>query len=258
MALFSLVAVFVATFAWFFALKNVTGTGMVVKVKEDGKAFSALTVHRCKTNESTNTKLKFYSQDNGSTPINLDYYSQLNMSQPVLMLFKLTPGGVEPSKVKLTVTSDHPEAYDTIEQTNTDAPNYYGNFSFSSAVGFKVIPYTISQYDTTPVVDPVNSSNITYPDPFNFENVDVTGISQQSFVQVSNGDLVWSHKTNGVNDASFNLYSSTDTSTASDHLLSYLAVIFDYNQEALTQIYSKNLTNTHDLVFDCDFSMLIS
>ena len=86
----------------------------------------------------------------------------------------------------------------------------------------------------------------------------MSGISQQSFVEVSNGQLVWSRKTNGVNDAGFDLYSSTDTSTADDHKLSYLAVIFDYNQEALTQIYSKNLTNPHDLVFDCDFSMWIS
>ena len=54
------------------------------------------------------------------------------------------------------------------------------------------------------------------------------------------------------------LFSSTDASTESDHLISYLAVIFDYNKEALSHIYSKNLANTHDLVFDCDFSMWIS
>lgn len=242
MSAFSLIAVVTACFAWFTYNHEASGKQAIVSVGGQVGSESVLTVHRCKTNESTESHLKFDPTDNGLTAINLDYYSELNISQPILLLFKMKAGGVAPDLVKLTIKSQHPEAYSTINTSNSSLPNYYGNFSLCSAVGFKVIAYNINQYDTT------GNAN-----PFNFNNVLVSGVEQQSFVEVNNNQLVWSHKTGNQNDESFDLYKGTGTAP----LITYLAVIMDYNAAAINFICNNNPSNNYDLTFDCDFHLTI-
>lgn len=234
LTLFSLVTVFTATIAWFANVHNVYSSGMKIRVKQQGTMYTSLSVHRCKTNESTSTLLKFYETPETGN-INLDYYSQLNMTQPVLLLFELTENGAPSDKVHLKVTSSSTAAYELIS-TSSSAPNYYGNFPFSSAVSFRVIPYTSS---------------------FSYDNVSISGVDLQSFVEITTetvddqivNTLSWKYT-----DSVIPLYDGTDPNVT----LTYVAVIIDYNQEALSHIYSKNLGNTHDLVFDCDFTMWIS
>lgn len=224
--LFSLVTVFTATIAWFSSNKRTSGEGMSIKVYEQGKVFTTLSVHRCKTNVSTSSLLKFYS-DPEVGAINLDYYSQLNMTQPVLLLFKLTDGGAPSDLVHLTSTSTATAFYSAISETST-APNYYGKFPFSSAVCFRTIPITTNSFD--------------------YENVSLLNpdIVFSSFVDVSSS-YAWDGPT-------IDLYQGTDP----DVTLYYIAVIIDYYQDSLSYIYSQNLTNSHDLVFYCDFTIWIS
>ena len=241
-SVFSLIAVITATIAWYSYVHQVYSEGMKYSVTGTDGALSVLTVHRCKTNESTDTMLKFYSEDNGTNAINLDYYSHLNTSQPVLMLFKMQDGGVVPNRVSLNVLSRNPVAYEIVNTTNSSAPNYIDNFSFSSAVSFKVIAYTSNDYDTS-----------NGQDPFNYNEVNVSGLTEKSFVNVENDHLVWSHVTNNQNDVGFSLFSGSGTTP----LITYLAVIIDYNVTAINHILSKNTLNK-DISFNCDFLMLMS
>jgi hypothetical protein len=239
---FSLIAVVTASFAWFANNKNTKGGGMSGNVDpETSGSFSALTLHRCINNESTETVLKFNPEDNGAEAINLDYYSELNTSQPVLLLFKMQAGGVPASEVHLSVKSNNPQPYSVIEATDSTAPNYYDNFSLSSAVQFRAIAYTSSQYDTTGDADP-----FVY-------TIDISGASKQSFVDVVNDELVWVHKTDNNNDAGFDLYNGTGST-----LITYLALIMDYNSTAINYIYDHNTENEHDIKFNCDFTFTIS
>ena len=245
MSAFSLVAGVTAAFAWFANNKKTNGDGIHGDVQEPEGAFSALTLHRCITNESTDTELKFYPEDSGAEAINLDYYSELNTSQPVLLLFKLQPGGVQGSDVHLSVqtTLEDPQPYSIVNNDTPSAPNYYDSFSLTSAIQFRVLAFTSTDYDTS---DPEAD------DPFEY-TLDISGTTKQAFVEVSNNQLIWSHKTNGVNDAGFDLYNGTGTTP-----ITYLALIMDYNSTAINFIYDHNTSNEHDIKFKCDFTFTIS
>ena len=118
MTLFSLVAVFVATVAWFAAVDTVASDGMKVRVKtaEDENSFSKMTIHRCMFNESDTTKYVFnpepeYTLGPGQTDTGtfemLDYdnnASALNRSQPVLLLFEFEEGTTE-AGIRLTAST---------------------------------------------------------------------------------------------------------------------------------------------------------
>lgn len=242
-SVFSLIAVITATIAWFsFYTKNYA-EGIYFQTQKLDETFVTLSVHRCITNASTDTHLKFYSQDNGTAAINLDYYSDLNTSQPILVLLKLKDGGVAPSSIRLSAVSQNPTAYEEVDLEHEGAPNYIDSFSLSSAVEFKVVPYTINDYDTS---DPEVS--------FNFDNpIDVSEITAQSFVNVEEDEneeehLVWSHEGN-----TFRLYESQNATP----LLTYLAIIINYNQTAINCILNNN-NLTKDLSFKCDFALTIS
>ena len=66
LCLFSLVAVFVATIAWFTLNNSVGASGMTIKAKIPGVSLSSIKVHRCISNQCTDSQLVFYED---GTPV---------------------------------------------------------------------------------------------------------------------------------------------------------------------------------------------
>lgn len=227
MSLFSLLATFTAVFAWFTLNQSVGATGMAIKATDDGLSFSSLTVHRCIKNASTSSVLQFYEEeaytygasDNPADSLDLPYYSDLLTTEPVLLLFAFEEHTAANS---ITINAETSLTSMTTQITSSN----HNSFPFSSAVYFKTKAYTSNS--------------------FPFTNVVVSELSElKSFVTMSNGV-----NTGFINNVS--LYESSSTTE-----ITYIAVIMDYYEDALSYIFSQNLGTTYDLSFRCDFGLSV-
>ena len=226
MSLFSLLATFTAVFAWFSLNNSVSANGMTIKATNENLSFSALTVHRCIKNTSTSTVLQFYEEeaytygatDNPANSLDLPYYSDLLTTEPVLLLFAFEHTTVN----SITINAETALTSMTTQITSSN----HNSFPFSSAVYFKTKAYTSSS--------------------FPFTNVVVNELSElKSFVNMSNGAYT------GFNN-NVSLYESNSTTE-----ITYIAVIMDYYEDALSYIFSQNLGTSYDLSFRCDFGLSV-
>lgn len=247
-SLFSLVAVFTATFAWFALNHTVNSSGMTIKVKESGQSFSEMTLHRCLFDQSTTETYVFNetpeftisssSSQTGSFEM-LDYDtggSHLSTNQPVLLLFKLGVSGsgssavhegVDPGSVNLTAR--------TTAVTNDTFPliadsSNVENYPFSQCVQFQSIAGISTTFDFT------ISTSVLVPTTTTFATVD--------------GDD-WSFAQN------ITIYQGSGSSN-----IFYLGIVMDYYAEAITHVMSMNLGNSYietngRLGFLCDWIMEI-
>ena len=282
-ALFSLVTVFTATIAWFALNKDVDSGGLTITAQQDDAAYiGGVSMHRCLTNESNNTKYTFnyaaaFKGTVGGVQINefiLDDYSQLNTTQPVLLLFPLgeltngVPAGATAANVKITLNSSTRQAYNNIDEwlpenandpEDPNAGHTVNNFPFSNATCFRTVAYTgnIPTYtptgESTPTkyyVDLNSSSQISGDTRCHLGPV-------QSFVEVSNNSLSWKKEGNTPVSSLTLFDGATDIANPTTTTLKYVGVIVDYYQAALSLIFAVGNNASH-VNFDIDFSMLIS
>ena len=243
LALFSLVTVFTATFAWFVLNNNVGGKGMIVKVEEAGSAFSKLTVHKCNLNESTETKLVFHSEPiTNTSDYTLSNYSDLHKSEPILLLFKLsaantnaTATDIENSKasnVNISAESTNSSYTSNITEAN------HSSFPFSTSVYFRSIA----------------SSTNSFP----FINVVVNDLNENTSAFANLTSLNPSNPSAGFSKNISVYDGSNDSNITSETTLYYVGVILDYYDSALTYLFSQNIGTEYSLTFSCDFTMNIS
>lgn len=256
--LFSLVAVFTATIAWFVTRKHAQASQMNVVVKEQGQAYkSGLTIHRCLTNESSTNNLSFNHSAATTSQYKIDDYSQLNTTQPVLMLFPMgiinettgEPAGVVASEVSLVVTSSTGAGYANVNTTDSSAANYFNKFPFSSACSFRIVAWS----------GDVPTDVLTNPTRY---YVQYTSIGQndtrcyvgetQSFVTPGANTLTW-------NGPTLTLFNGSSLPNFLTTTIKYLGVVIDYYQPALTVIFrAGGYAGPNPLNFLMDFTMVIS
>ncbi len=259
MALFSLVAVFVATIAWFTMSNAVTASGMAVKVKPVGNSYKqGLSIHRCLTNESSSNYLSFNYASATSEQYKIDDYSQLNTTQPVLLLFpmgSLNPSTGEPlgataNLIKLTITSPTNAGYSDVNTTSPSAPNYYTSFPFSSACTFRTVAWT----GNVPTNTTTNPSRY-FVDYSGLESGDsrcYVGTTQSFVAPNGMSSLTW-------NGPTLTLFDGSTLDNAESTTIKYLGVVIDYYQQALSIIFRAGGYSGQDpVVFLMDFTMVIS
>lgn len=234
MTLFSLLTVFSATFAWFALNQKVDSTGMMVRIKDQGKIMSGFTVHRCRLNESSATVLKFYETpmikvNSDGTVVSgddadIDDFASLSQSQPTLLLFTFAPDTQASAiNIKAKTETSMTLPYVTSENVN--------HFPFSYSVCFK--------------------SGLVTTANFPFDNVTIASLSQSAqFVTIDNN-----HAITGLNqDIDIFVGSGNDVVT-------YVAVVMDYLPDAIEYIISLNIDsvdipeNNNRIDFYCDWIM---
>ena len=259
MTLFSLVAVFTATIAWFPFNQNVNSNGMFVMVKEGNAYKAGLSLHKCLTNESTFDNLSFNYADATVSQFRIDDYSRLNTTQPVLILFPMgvvdeNTGilmGAPASNVSLSIVSNTGVGYADVNTEDPQAKNYYSRFPFSNVCSFRVVAWT----------DDVPTNATSTFDPTRYY-VDFTSIGQndsrcfvglaQSFVTPDVSSLVW-------NGSSLTLFDGSTLPNASSTIIKYLGVVLDYYEPALSVIFRPGgYLGPNPLNFFMDFTMVVS
>ena len=259
MTLFSLVAVFTATIAWFSLNQSVNSDGMSVMAK-DGNAYKAgLSIHKCLTNESTYSTLSFNYADATTSQFRIDDYSRLNTTQPVLILFPMgvideNTGlliGAPASSISLSVKSDTGVGYADVNTEDPLAKNYYNRFPFSNVCSFRVVAWT----------DDVPTNATATSDPTRYY-VDFTSVGEndsrcfvgqaQSFVTPDVSSLIW-------NGSSMTLFDGATLPNASSITIKYLGVVLDYYEPALSVIFRPGgYFGPNPLNFLMDFTMVVS
>ena len=257
--LFSLVAFFTATIAWFSLNKNVGAEGIFI-VARDGNSYKAgLSIHKCLTNESTFNTLSFNYADATESQFRIDNYTRLNTTQPVLILFPMgivdeNTGdftGAPASNINLNVISDTGVGYADVDTEDPTARNHYNRFPFSNVCSFRVVAWTEDV--------PTNATSVTNPTRY---YVDFTSIGEsdsrcfvgqsQSFVTPESSNLVW-------NSSSLNLFNGSLLPNASSTIIKYLGVVIDYYEPALSVIFrAGGYLGPNPLTFLMDFSMVVS
>ena len=223
--LFSLTTVFVATIAWFAMNKDVGGDGMVITVMNEDSTIEAVAIHRCILNQSTTDNLVFDSQSSTGTLV-LPDYSELNKSQPTLLLFKLSGDQSSTAdKVRITATSTNSNYVTEITEDN------YNSFPFSSAICFKTIAVTAPTFP----FDGVSSDSLS---------------SLISFVTMEDNAFTGFNQTISIFDGSTLQNAPTEP-------LTYVGVVLDYYDDALSYLSACNTGNEYRLGFTFDFSMSV-
>ena len=228
MTLFSLVAVFTATIAWFASNRyTVYGKGMGVQAAASGIRLSSVEVHKCIANRCTSDVLVFnstvasYIYDNllPSQSLTMDDYGELSKNQPVLLLFNLV------SPVSATITASTPTTIFGAQANSSNKDSYplSNVIFFRSSISCSVD--TVTGY-----------YNVT-----NFAGTDqkfVTTIPTSGTSQLTN---------------TLTLYSSGGSSVSS------IAIVVDYYEAAIEYIRTNCLTNAiKKLTFTCDWTMKVS
>ena len=171
MTLFSLVAVFTATIAWFALNEDVEGNGMGIEIKTNGDSFTSLKIYRCITEESTRNLLKFSSSpavyttyedrsdelgeghehdlvyhfegEHTGNYLKLDDWGDLSGSQPILFLFEL-PEDTALADIYMTASTAVKRLY-TISDLADDT--YVNSFPLSQFTIFNSATYFDGAYN---------------------------------------------------------------------------------------------------------------
>ena len=289
-ALFSLVAVFTATIAWFCITKNVSGSGLSVSIKESGKGLSSLKAYRCILDKSRVDNLVFDGQDEYTSSDNAQYhtisftiemldYSTLSNMSPILFLFDFATW----TKTPITDDQGQPVLDDQGNQTYQNVATYpiqakdvllTGNTQTSAMAvapsgASASLPLSNFISFQSGIVQPsqvgTSSSNIVMlDDDGKILEVKPSSILTQnsSFVSVNqNYDPNDDESIEYPFDSNIEVFNGENdaNSTAYVH---FLAVVMDYNQDVIKKWKEDNLDDNDEstgdrVVFSCDFSLKI-
>ena len=253
MCLFSLVAVFTATIAWFAAHKKVNASGMLVQAHKSGSSFSTITVHKALISECTNDRYVFSTKkelisavnENGTTSVGgdtiaMDQYSDIGPSQPILLLFTLPDDTSVDNSIYLegicTYTGNSAQYIASLSNLNTSNTQ-----KLSSIVTFYGRTSTAnSSYFT---FDDVTTKKITF-------SRNSTYLTTSSFVTASNNTI--SNFTKNIELYDGAAVNKGDTGEA--EYIKYVAIVMDYNEDAINYIYNVN-NNPGEIHYAIDWKM---
>lgn len=248
--IFSLVAVFTATIAWFNLNQAVKGTGMAIKATTSGPAFSSVAIHLLDSDpnyKSTEQVLKFdptparvvgpngqIIEDNTEGNISILDYADLHKTDPVLLLFSLTVS-VSFSDLNLHATlnakaSNDPDPYPNNQVTATNRDS----FPLSHVVHF--VSCTYNGTDGFPYHNVVIDSSYTPPTS---EGAYVTTSNDVSFVSVSS-DPANMETPLSIPYNTITIFEGTGSGSAR-----YLGVVMDYYVPAIEALMTANLGNAN-------------
>ena len=221
MCLFSLVAVFAATIAWFTMNNSVGASGMTIKVKTPGVSFSSIEVHRCISNQCTDSQLVFYET---GTPISdgtpesllaMEEYGDFVNSDPILILFN-AEGSLS---LKVTVSTSTTKFGSAVTNSNKD------KYPLSNAINFK------------------SSTNISLS---NGKYIATSLSNASAFV------------TSIPNAGSTSNLTQNIVVFSSNTAVTQIGIIVDYYSDAVNFIKTNLLDeNINRIVFACDWSMVV-
>ncbi|MCR4911170.1 MAG: hypothetical protein K5925_01425 [Bacilli bacterium] len=277
-AIFSLLSVCTGAFAWFLSVRDQSAASSSFSVKSYGK-FSSLKFHTFEDSRTVSS-IK-YLDFNGGTPtgsitydwernacnnpvgntnIVLDQYDPLNQSQPLLAIFELDREyntSLDGSVMINAIASKN----DFLGKTKNDGTTtyrlgvlndpmlmHYDNgvyyYPLSSAATFKCRGFSEDEYEEW-------ISSWTYSDDdyvsgfYSLADNSLTN-SREKFVQITN-EVPSFHQ-------NINIYNSGE-----GHNIKYIAVVIDYDADAVEYIYSSFLGNHYlestgyHLSFVCDW-----
>lgn len=286
MAIFSLTTVFTATYAWFAMNKTVVANGMAIKAKNENGRLNKVEIFELEeinfkniddvnyTNYSFNnvpSATYVYDWDNSSSSLiensfPMGMYNPLDKEHPLLLLFTLgyeynstaigdiyIKGNTEASGYlgettneglpRYNLSNTQPTLYSGSKSIEIDGEtiNNIGCYPLSSVVDLTCTQYSEAQYTT--LLDNSETGRIDILK-------DSLALNEQ-FVNFSSGSYV-----NFKNDPT--IYQSPGNNTA----IRYIAMVIDYNSDAITGIYSTYLGDPileddyeGALCFTCDWSL---
>lgn len=226
MALFSLVAVFTATIAWFTMNNSVSASGMTIKATIPGVTLSNIEIHRCIANQCTDDQLVFYedhtSFSSDGTPesiLTFNDYGDFVNSDPILLLFKF---GTEMS-VSITSSTSTAKFGQQIKTTNQN------NYPISNVIYFK------------------SSTNVSLVDG----KYVVTSLSNAS-------SFVTSFPSASPTSAQSNLTRNITIYNGGSAPVTQVGVIIDYYSDAVNFLRDYRFDDgVEKVTFKCDFSMVV-
>lgn len=273
MALFSLLATFSATFAWFTANRKVNTEGNQIPIEPTSGYFYKLSIHNAVyisdseykfdtnpwgTIQIENWKTRRLITDFSSDSCFMGSYDYLEKIHPVLFLFQLGDNSVpyysatalEPISIKATTETDFylgDNDPSRVIYPNDEIDVSQGHFNPLSSV----IKYSTKTFASTSALnavtteDGVTIGNVTY-DTYDFS---VDQLSEQgSFVEF---DLQDSYSSFDQQPTIF----STDSLT-----VKYVAVVFDYYELAMETLYGAflgdEILTSESLSFTCDWTFV--
>ena len=225
MCIFSLVAVFVATFAWFTMNNSVGASDMIIKAVLPGITLSNIEIHRCIANQCTDDRLVFYedhtSFSSDGTPesiLTFNDYGDFVNSDPILLLFNFNPE----LSLKITDSTSTSKFGNRITSSNNT------NYPLTNAVSFK------------------SSNNVSLVDG----KYVVTSLSSASVFATSIPSNPNAQPTNLTRNIT--IYNSGSTS------VTQIGIIIDYYSDAVNFLRDYRMDDGIDKVtFKCDFSMVV-
>ena len=261
--LFSLVAAFAASFAWFSNNLNVKNNGMQLTVETLQSSFSKMTLH--KYLGESNNNLLFNKEASGKFEYNfitgettytgtsadafMGRFSLMEPRHPFLALIEYSSIiTADSGNNRISIHGDTEHYF--IGALNSETGTFYEELNASGNPLSSIVRFSSSSYTS------LSTGSITVEDTnyatYNF----ATPNSWQHFVDIEkapDGSLVYDEE-DGWNP-------SKTFFEATSGNIKYIAIIFDYYDEALEYIYNIYLGNEfleRDIIpFSCDWKMVI-
>ncbi len=250
MSIFTLATVFVATFAWFTATKNVAADGSGFVATQMDSIVEKVEFHKMSTEEYTYEKnaTLTYTMDKSAangykiegSSVEIGKYSTYGKKQSLLVLYKLKKDA-DMNDYKFTL-----KANTTITDFSKTILGSSGTIASTGNSLSNVIQFYGLSYDEGNSL-PEDSASTVYD--FSSQKDNIEG-SDKKFVTFENN-------TAQLDKTSLDLVSNSDTTKR----ITYIAVILTYNQEAVEQIYTKYIGNSvlssGSISFSNDFKLVI-
>ena len=272
-AIFSLLSVFSATYAWFVMSKTVDSGAGQVSIETESGHFYKLSIHNAVTVSDSqyrfdtnpwgtiqieNWRTRRFITNFSSDSCFMGSYDYLEKIHPVLFLFQFGDDSVanytatteKPISIKATTETDYYIGDNAAGRTlyPTDEIDVsQGHFNpLSSVVKYSSAVFSsAAALNAIKTEDSVTLSGVTY-DTYDFSTGQLTG--EGSFVEFDNQDSYSSFEQEPV------IYSTTSAT------VKYVAVVFDYYELAMETIYGAFLGDvvlTETLSFTCDWTLVI-
>lgn len=248
MSIFSLAVLFIATSAWFTAVRNVKteGDGFVVTTEPNviesveihpEVVTDSNTVYHSYQEEATSTydvSTKTWSGDTSNNKFQLGTYSSMSPNHSSLIVLKLIDNASSNSNLSLKIKTNktYSESLVGLDSNNKPTTSIASSGNpLSSILRFSYFEYdeAITDYDFT---------SLTF--------------EKKSFYTVSSGFITESDYSQTITLSDSNIKSTTK----------YIAVVMEYYDEGIQYIYSMNLgadvLNTEgDITYTCDWGIYL-
>ena len=261
MSIFGLLAVFVATYAWFSTNLSTNNSGMQLTVSTMQENFKQMTLHKfIETDDGT---IKFYKDYSGKFEYDFDtntttfsgtssdafmgQFSLMDPRHPFLALIEydtVFTADSSANKVYIHGDTDH-----YFIGAMDDQGNFYEELSASGNPLSSVVRFAGSSYTSlttgTAVVEDETVQTYNFSEPVSWQHFVNIGVTPDA--------LTFDNETGWDPEKTF--------FEATSGQIKYIAIIFDYYDEALEYIYNIYLGNEFlerdSIPFTCDWKMVV-